>query len=101
MVRAPANAPTLKLITATTPERRQAGIDGSPIVNLTIQADDRLLLTVVEAARRLEISRSVLYELIASGDIQSIHVGRSRRIPADALTDYITSQRPEWPDPAA
>ncbi|MCU0277301.1 MAG: excisionase family DNA-binding protein [Candidatus Nanopelagicales bacterium] len=70
-------------------------------MNLTIQTDDRLLHTVVEAARRLGISRSLLYELLATGEIQSIHVGRLRRIPADALTDYITSQRPEWPDPAA
>lgn len=98
---AQANAPTLKLITATTTGRRQPGIDGSPILNLTIQADDRLLLTVVEAARRLEISRSLLYELMASGDIESIHVGRLRRVPAHALTEYVNRRRTHPPDPAA
>lgn len=101
MGRAQANAPMLNLITATTTGRRQEGIDGSPIVNLTIQADDRLLLTVVEAARRLEISRSLLYELLATGEIQSIHVGRLRRIPADALSEYVSRQRDHSPDPAA
>lgn len=101
MRRAQTNAPTLKLITDTTAGRRQAGIDGSPIVNLTIQADDRLLLTVVEAARRLEVSRSLLYELIAAGEIESIHVGRLRRIPADALSDYVDRRRDEGPEPAA
>ncbi|MCZ3389989.1 MAG: helix-turn-helix domain-containing protein [Actinomycetia bacterium] len=60
-----------------------------------------MLLTVVEAAHRLEISRSLLYELIASGEVDSIHVGRLRRIPADALTDYVNRQRRQHPDPAA
>lgn len=96
-----ANAPALKPITATTTDQRQSGDDGLSVVNLPVQADDRLVLTVVEAAHRLEIRRSVLNELIAPGEIQSIHVGRLRRIPADALTDYINSQGPEWPDPAA
>ena len=55
--------------------------------------DDRLLLTVVEAARRLEISRSLLYELMARDEIQSIRVGRLRRVPAEALTEYVNRQR--------
>lgn len=101
MARAQTNAPTLKLITATTTDRRQSGVTGSPVVNLTVQADERLLLTVVEAAHRLEISRSLLYELLASGQIQSIHVGRLRRIPTGALTEYIDSQLPRRPNPAA
>ena len=100
MGRAHANAPTLHLITAMT-GLRQPGDPTSPVVNLTFQADDRLLLTVVEAARRLEISRSLLYELIAVGEIESIHVGRLRRIPADALTDYVNRRRPQRPGPAA
>lgn len=100
MGRAHANPPTLQLITAMTVQR-QPGAATSPVVNLTVQADDRLLLTVVQASRRLEISRSLLYELIAIGEIESIHVGRLRRIPADALTDYVNRQRPERPGPAA
>jgi excisionase family DNA binding protein len=49
----------------------------------------RLLLTVPEAAQALAISRSKLYELIASGAIRSVRIDGSRRIPADALTTYI------------
>jgi excisionase family DNA binding protein len=89
------------LITATTTDRRQPKDPIAHVVNLTVRADDRLLLTVVEAARRLEISRSLLYELIAVGEIQSIHVGRLRRIPADALTNFINRQRLQGPDPAS
>ena len=53
----------------------------------------RLLLTVSEAVRRLGIGRSLLYELMANDDVESIHVGRLRRIPADALVTYIDRQR--------
>jgi excisionase family DNA binding protein len=55
----------------------------------------RLLLTVSEAAHRLGIGRSLLYELLADGQVESIHVGRLRRIPTDALATYIDQQRNE------
>ena len=57
----------------------------------------RLLLTVSEAAQQLGIGRSLLYELLADGQVESIHVGRLRRIPIDALADYIDRQRPNRP----
>ncbi len=50
----------------------------------------RLLLTVPEAAEALAISRSKLYELIASGAIASVRIDGSRRIPLTALEDYIS-----------
>lgn len=51
----------------------------------------RLLLTVPEAARRLGIGRTLMYELISTGQIASVHVGRLRRIrPAD-LAAYANS----------
>ena len=56
---------------------------------------DALLLTPVEAARRLSIARSSLYELVLTGEIESIKIGRSRRIPIDALTDFIDRKRRE------
>jgi excisionase family DNA binding protein len=58
---------------------------------------ERLLLTVSEAAQRLGIGRSLLYELLADGQVESIHVGRLHRIPTDALADYINRQRPNRP----
>jgi len=49
----------------------------------------RLLLTVPEAAKALAISRSKLYELLASGVVASIRIDGSRRIPLIALEEYI------------
>lgn len=54
-----------------------------------------LLLTPLEAARRLSISRTSLYELLLTRQITSLKIGRSRRVPADALVDYVDRLRRE------
>jgi excisionase family DNA binding protein len=53
-------------------------------------AGPRLLLTVPEAAEALAISRSKLYELLASGAIASVRIDGSRRIPLTALEEYVS-----------
>lgn len=50
---------------------------------------DKTLLTVTEAADRLSLGRSRLYEEISSGRLRSIQVGRRRLIPVDALGDFV------------
>jgi len=55
--------------------------------------NEPLLLTVEQAADRLGIGRSLFYELITHGDIESITIGRLRRIPTDALAAYIHARR--------
>ena len=49
----------------------------------------RLLLTPIEAAARLSISRTKIYELMAAGTLRSIHIGRLRRVPVDALREFV------------
>ena len=49
-----------------------------------------LLLTVSEASRALGIGKTRLYEMLRSGELPSVQVGRrSRRIPVRALEDWI------------
>ena len=50
---------------------------------------ERLLLTPLEAARALGISRSKLYELLAAGVIPSVLIGSCRRIPLQDLRDAV------------
>jgi excisionase family DNA binding protein len=50
---------------------------------------DKLLLTPEEAAERLSVGRSRIFELISSGRLRSVRIGASRRIPAAALTDFV------------
>jgi excisionase family DNA binding protein len=47
------------------------------------------LLTVVEAARELGISRSKVYELLADGELPSVRIGRTRRIAVTALEEFV------------
>jgi len=51
----------------------------------------KLLLTVPEAAKAMSLSRSKLYELIAARKVRSVKVDGARRIPTDALTEYINA----------
>ncbi|MFF9219869.1 excisionase family DNA-binding protein [Streptomyces viridosporus] len=57
-------------------------------------ADSALvLLTVEEAARRLRIGRTTCFRLVMSGEIESVTVGRLRRVPVDALSAYVAKLR--------
>lgn len=48
-----------------------------------------LLLTIEEAAERLHVGRCTMQALLTSGEVQSLRIGRLRRIPPSALEDYI------------
>jgi excisionase family DNA binding protein len=52
-----------------------------------------VLLTVEEAARRLRIGRTTCFRLVLAGEIESVLVGRLRRVPADALPGYVEKLR--------
>jgi len=62
-------------------------------VMFSVRPDTRLLLSVEDAAERLDIGRTLLYELIAAGQIQTIHVGRLHKVPVDSLREYVERQR--------
>ncbi|NEC68484.1 helix-turn-helix domain-containing protein [Streptomyces sp. SID9727] len=50
------------------------------------------LLTVPQVMARLKLGRSTVYDLIRSRRLVSITIGRSRRIPADAVRDFIVNE---------
>lgn len=54
--------------------------------------DEKVLLTPEEAGTRMGVSRSVVYELLAEGRLDSIRIGRSRRIPVKAIDTFIQAQ---------
>jgi excisionase family DNA binding protein len=54
---------------------------------------ERLLLRPAEAAEAIGIGRSKLYELLASGDLPSIRIGGSVRVPVDALREWIARRQ--------
>ncbi|AKA05138.1 excisionase [Streptomyces noursei ZPM] len=46
-------------------------------------------LTVEQAARRLGIGRTKMYEYVTSGEIRSVKIGSLRRIPAEAVGEFL------------
>ncbi len=56
----------------------------------TPAAPPRTLLSVEAAATQLSIGRTTMYALLKTGAIESVRVGRLRRVPAEALTAYTT-----------
>lgn len=59
------------------------------------QLPSRLLLTIDEAARQLGVGRSTMYGLVLDGAVESVRIGRLRRIPAQALPEYLERLRGE------
>lgn len=51
-----------------------------------------LALTVEEAARRLSVGRTTMYALIRDGAVQTVPIGRLRRVPVQAINDYLTAR---------
>ncbi|MFF4652994.1 helix-turn-helix domain-containing protein [Streptomyces sp. NPDC001380] len=49
-------------------------------------------LTVPEVMAALRLSRSKLYDLLRSGELSSIKIGRSRRIPTDSLATFLRNR---------
>jgi excisionase family DNA binding protein len=51
-----------------------------------------ILLTVNQVAARLNISRSLVYDLVLSGQLPSIKIQKARRIPVAELEAFINKQ---------
>ncbi|MEU2430962.1 helix-turn-helix domain-containing protein [Streptomyces sp. NPDC007861] len=50
------------------------------------------LLTVPQVMARLQLGSSAVYDLPRSNQLASITLGRARRIPTHALTDFIRTR---------
>ena len=52
-----------------------------------------LVLRVDDLMPVLDIGRNTAYELVRSGQIRSVRVGRKLRIPKQAVEDFLTGTR--------
>jgi excisionase family DNA binding protein len=86
---------------ADSAEHRRPGPWGGVVMHPQVGAEEapqvlpapRIVVTVEEAAEALAVGRTLMYELIASGQVESVLIGRLRRVPADALADYVDRLR--------
>jgi excisionase family DNA binding protein len=63
----------------------------------SIDGDGRtpLLLTVEETAELLHIGRSKVFDLIRCRELDSVKIGRLRRVPQSAVHEFMTRLRAE------
>jgi excisionase family DNA binding protein len=57
----------------------------------------RLLLTADEVAETLAIGRTKVYELIRTGRLGSVRLDGMRRIPTDALSEFVATLTEDEP----
>jgi excisionase family DNA binding protein len=60
------------------------------LVSESLTTDDQLLVTPEEAARRLSVGRTTIYELMSRGELQSVNIGRCRRVPVSSLSSFVS-----------
>lgn len=50
-------------------------------------------LTVAEVAEAMRVSRMTVYRLVHAGEMPAVRVGKSFRVPQDALERYLADAR--------
>ena len=53
------------------------------------QLSEVRFLTVAEVAALMRVSKMTVYRLVHAGDLASVRVGRSFRVPERAVHDYL------------
>ncbi len=56
-------------------------------------SEDRIAVRLPEACRMIGIGRSKLYELMESGEIETIKIGTSRLILVSSLRTFVEGRR--------
>lgn len=62
-------------------------------ITAAIRPTEPFVVRLTMAAKLIGISRTRLYELIGSGDIETIKIGRLTMIPTDSLKSFIERKR--------
>ena len=60
-----------------------------------MNTDSRLLLTLRQAADELQLGETMTKRLVATGALLSVKIGRSRRVPRNALQAFVEKLQAE------
>src|SRR5690242_7617185 len=86
------DAPTCRNVGADASQRQRRAPTMSHVETIEVQGKSRALLNVDEACEVTQIGRSRLYLMLRSGELRSVHVGRSLRIPARGVREWLERQ---------
>lgn len=56
---------------------------------------ERTLLKPIDVQRELGVGRSKVYEMLASGELPSLRIGRLVRVPSKALDEWVEERQKE------
>jgi excisionase family DNA binding protein len=62
-----------------------------PILGGDIDLSDMAFVTVAEVAVVMRVSKMTVYRMVHSGELPAVRVGRSFRVPAKAVREYLTT----------
>lgn len=75
---------------SASPHDRTPTADGPPRRARALEDLSQVrFLTVAEVAALMRVSRMTVYRLVHSGELASVRVGRSFRVPERAVHDYL------------
>mgnify|MGYP001121868585 CR=1 FL=1 len=60
--------------------------------NKVTEHDDKLLWTISDIAEQLAVDRKTISRLIAKGELPVVQIGRCKRVPKQAVLDWISGQ---------
>jgi excisionase family DNA binding protein len=63
--------------------------EGHPMTATETPLSDVRFLTVAEVATIMRVSKMTVYRLVHSGELEAIRVGRSFRVPEQAVNQYL------------
>lgn len=53
----------------------------------------KMLLTINDAAAAMSVSRSTIYNMLKAGDIKAIRLGAKNRIPVESVQAFIAARQ--------
>ncbi len=80
---------TFSFTRGTLPEQPRIVVEPSPLVTEVPPMQHRLAYPIAEAADRIGVGRTTLYELLNSGELPSIRVRGRRLVTESALVAYL------------
>ena len=75
------NGPSARVAAGGKSARVAGGADGQPV--------RAQFLTVAEVASLMRVSKMTVYRLVHNGELPAVRVGRSFRVPEQAVHDYL------------
>lgn len=70
-----------------------SAIQTAPVLSEGSGLEEINFLTIAEVAGVLRVSKTIVYQMVHSGDLPAVRIGRSFRVPVKAVHGYLEGAR--------